>query len=186
MRTWLFLPEIHPKTLAEHPINHRCWFQAFSVEETSLLSLENLYGFPGGSDGKEAACNEGDLGSVPGLGRSPGEGNSKHSSILIWKIPYTEEPEGLQSMGLQRVGHNWAINWYTENLCKQGMWFGAVCGAESRQGLSGLRFVFTYLYVCVCVCVFAHAQPYPTLCNPMNYRAVGSSVRGILQARILE
>ena len=31
--------------------------------------------FPGGSDGKESACNAGDLGSVPGLGRSPGEGN---------------------------------------------------------------------------------------------------------------
>ena len=32
-------------------------------------------GFPGGSDGKESACNAGDLGSVPGLGRSPGEEN---------------------------------------------------------------------------------------------------------------
>ena len=32
-------------------------------------------GFPGGSDGKESACNAGDLGSVPGSGRSPGEGN---------------------------------------------------------------------------------------------------------------
>ena len=32
-------------------------------------------GFPGGSDGKESSCNVGDLGSVPGLGRSPGEGN---------------------------------------------------------------------------------------------------------------
>ena len=32
-------------------------------------------GFPGGSDGKELACNEGDAGSVPGLGRSPGEGD---------------------------------------------------------------------------------------------------------------
>ena len=32
-------------------------------------------GFPGGSDGKESACNEGDPGSIPGLGRSPGEGN---------------------------------------------------------------------------------------------------------------
>ena len=32
-------------------------------------------GFPGGSDGKESACNAGDLGLVPGLGRSPGEGN---------------------------------------------------------------------------------------------------------------
>ena len=32
-------------------------------------------GFPGGSDGKASACNAGDLGSIPGLGRSPGEGN---------------------------------------------------------------------------------------------------------------
>ena len=32
-------------------------------------------GFPGGSDGKESACNAGDLGLIPGLGRSPGEGN---------------------------------------------------------------------------------------------------------------
>ena len=35
----------------------------------------NIVGFPGGSDGKESACNAGDWGSIPGLGRSPGEGN---------------------------------------------------------------------------------------------------------------
>ena len=41
----------------------------------SLLSfLECQWGVPGGSDGKESACNAGDLGSAPGLGRSPGEG----------------------------------------------------------------------------------------------------------------
>ena len=39
-----------------------------------------LWGFPGGSDGKESACNAGDLGSIPGLGRSPGVENG--SSIL--------------------------------------------------------------------------------------------------------
>ena len=43
-------------------------------------------GFPGGSDGKESACSVGDPGSIPGLGRSPGEGNT-HSSILPWRIP---------------------------------------------------------------------------------------------------
>ena len=43
-------------------------------------------GFPGGSDGKEYACNEGDLGLIPGLGRSPGEGKATHSSILAWRI----------------------------------------------------------------------------------------------------
>ena len=47
-----------------------------------------------------------DVGLIPGLGRSPGEGMAAHSSILAWRITWTEEPGGLWSMGLQRVGHN--------------------------------------------------------------------------------
>ena len=58
-----------------------------------------------GSDGKASAYNEGDPGSIPGLGRSPGEGNGNPLQYLDWKIPGTEESGGLQSMGLQRVGH---------------------------------------------------------------------------------
>ena len=42
-----------------------------------------------------------DAGSIPGLGRFPGEGMATHSRILAWRIPWTEEPDGLQSMGLQ-------------------------------------------------------------------------------------
>ena len=54
----------------------------------------------GGSNGKESACNAGgDAGSIPVLGKSPGEGNATHSSILAWGVPCTEEPEELQSMG---------------------------------------------------------------------------------------
>ena len=53
------------------------------------------------------AGNTGDASSVPGLGRSPGGGNGVCSSILTWKIPWPEEPGRLQSMGLQRVGHDW-------------------------------------------------------------------------------
>ena len=51
---------------------------------------------------KESACNAGDPDSIPGSGRSPAEGNgmASHSSILAWIIPWTEEPGGLQSMGL--------------------------------------------------------------------------------------
>ena len=63
-------------------------------------------GFPGGSDGKESACNGGDPGSIPGSGSSLEKGMATHSSILAWKIPWTEEPEGLQSMGSQRVGED--------------------------------------------------------------------------------
>ena len=43
-------------------------------------------GFPCGSAGKKSACNVGDLGSISGLGRSPGEGKGTHSSILAWRI----------------------------------------------------------------------------------------------------
>ena len=44
-------------------------------------------GFPGDSDSKQSTCNAGDLGSIPGLGRSLGEGMAVHSSILAWRIP---------------------------------------------------------------------------------------------------
>ena len=64
-------------------------------------------GFPGGSEGEESACNAGDLGLIPGSGRSPPEKQmATHSNILAWKIPCSEEPVRLQSMGSQRVGHD--------------------------------------------------------------------------------
>ena len=69
-------------------------------------NLSSKWGFPGGSDGKASACNVGDPGSIPGLGRSSGDGMAIHSSTLDWKIPWTEEPDRLQSVGLQRVGHD--------------------------------------------------------------------------------
>ena len=48
------------------------------------------------------------LGSIPGSGRSPGEGNGNPPSILAWRIPCTKEPGGLQSIGLHRDRHNWS------------------------------------------------------------------------------
>ena len=106
-------------------------------------------GFPGSSAGKESVCNAGDPGSIPGLGKSPGEGigyslqyslaslvaqtvnlptmretwvqslswedaleegMAIHSSILAWRIPRTEVPSRLQSMGSRTVGHDWVTN----------------------------------------------------------------------------
>ena len=64
--------------------------------------------FPGGSDGKESTCNVLDPGSIPGLGRSPGGNTATHASIPAWSIPWREELGGLQSMGSQRVRHDWA------------------------------------------------------------------------------
>ena len=55
---------------------------------------------------KESACNVGDLGSIPGSGRFLEKEMATHSSTLAWKISWTEEPGGLQSMGSQRVRHD--------------------------------------------------------------------------------
>ena len=55
--------------------------------------------FPGGSSGKEPACQcrrLRDAGLIPESGQSPGGGNSNHSSILAWRIPWTDEPGRLQ------------------------------------------------------------------------------------------
>ena len=59
---------------------------------------------PHGADSKESTCNAGDLGLIPGFGRSPGggHGNPLQSSSLAWRIPMDRGI--LQSMGSQRVG----------------------------------------------------------------------------------
>ena len=74
--------------------------------------------FLGGSDSKESACQVGDLGLIPGLGRSPGGGHSNLLQYSCWRIPWTEEPGELQSMGSQRVGHDWATKHSPAQLFK--------------------------------------------------------------------
>ena len=63
-------------------------------------------GFPDSSNGKESACNAEDLGLISGLERFPGGGHGNHLSIVAWRIPWTEETGGLQSIGSQRVRHD--------------------------------------------------------------------------------
>ena len=58
---------------------------------------------PRSSVGKESACNAGGLGSIPESGRSPGEEMATHSSVLAWRIKWTEEPGRLQSRGSQEL-----------------------------------------------------------------------------------
>ena len=62
------------------------------------------------------------------------KGMATHSSVLAWRFPWTEEPGGLQSMELQRVGHNWATNTHTSDdlavskkLEFQGYWLKPPC-----------------------------------------------------------
>ena len=69
------------------------------------MNCHKLSGLPTQLRGKESACNAEDLGSIPRLGRSPGGG---HGNPLAWRIPWTEEPGRVLSMGSQRVRHNWS------------------------------------------------------------------------------
>ena len=57
--------------------------------------------FSRSSAGKESACSAGDPSSISGSGDPLEEGMATHSSILAWRVPWTEEPGGLQSIGLQ-------------------------------------------------------------------------------------
>ena len=79
----------------------------YYCQDASFQSIFDAYGnniyqwfhllldFPGGSDGKESACNAGDPGSIPGREDPLEKGKATHSSILAGKIPWTEEPGGL-------------------------------------------------------------------------------------------
>ena len=90
--------------------SHRLgWWSGSQTRSQLLASKEHVVlsstplsgkGFPGSSDGKVSACNEGDLGWED----PPKKGMATHSSILAWRIPWTEEPGQLQSMGSQRAG----------------------------------------------------------------------------------
>jgi len=62
--------------------------------------------FPGGSVVKTLPANSRDADSIPGLTRTLEEEMATHASILVWRIPRTEEPGGLQSMGSQRARHD--------------------------------------------------------------------------------
>ena len=87
---------------------HCCYFLIFAILvgiEDILLAFEHR-GFLGSSNGKQSACNAGDLGLVSGLGRSPGEGHGNLLQYSCLENP-TKEAGRLQSMGSQRVGHDW-------------------------------------------------------------------------------
>ena len=74
-----------------------------------ILKNYPIWGLPQWLSNKESAYNAGDIGdvgSIPGSGRSPGEGNATHYNILAWEMPWTEEPSGLQSIESQRVVHD--------------------------------------------------------------------------------
>ena len=88
---------------------------------SSLIQGDVEFGFPGDAVVKNSPANAGDIRDtslIPGLGRSPGEGNCNPLQYSSPKILWTEEPGRLQSRGSQRVGHDWA----TEHMYVHRVW----------------------------------------------------------------
>ena len=94
-----------------------CHIQSYLLSYYFILKIIYLLywsykkgGFPGGSDGKESTCIAGDLSSIPGLGRSPGEGHGNPFQYSCLENSMDRRPGRLQSMESQRGVHNWAAN----------------------------------------------------------------------------
>ena len=84
-------------------LNWTKWWKHVLYTLVFISPHTQAWGFPGRSDSKESTCHVGDLGSIPGSGGSLEGGMAPHSSILAWKIPWTEEPGRLQSIVSQRT-----------------------------------------------------------------------------------
>ena len=79
----------------------------------NFMSIYCQLGFPGGSEVKNLPVSAGDVGLIPGSGRSPGEGNGNLLQYSCLENPMDKEPGGLQSTESQRVGHNLGAIKYT-------------------------------------------------------------------------
>ena len=79
-------------------------------QEDHSLDTHTYILTPGGSDSKESAFSVGDPGSILGQEDLLEKEMASYYSIPAWRILWTEEPGGLQSIGLQRIGYDWAIN----------------------------------------------------------------------------
>ena len=91
------------------PLPQQEQYQRYAVKTQDLKKIQSLIGFSGCTVVKNPPANAGetrDVSSIPESGRSPGVGNALHSTILAWKILWAVEPDGLQSMGLQIIGHD--------------------------------------------------------------------------------
>ena len=107
----------------------RVWLYHKMLYLFSFCSI--AFGFPGGSDGKESTCNAGDLGSIPGLGRSPGGGHGNPLQYSCLENPMDREAwgRGLCSYSPRgrRVRYDWATKHSTASLGYSWQWLMAPC-----------------------------------------------------------
>ena len=108
-----------------------------------------IRGFPGGTRGKESSCQcrRHKETWVWSLGREDllEKEVTTHSSIPAWRIPWTEEPGGLQFMGSQRVGHDWS-DWVSKYIHSDPIYFNCYTELHYRNKLQSIFFFFYNLF----------------------------------------
>ena len=97
----------HPGLCREQPVEGAS--RRVTRSDQCLRRTGGPGGLPWGLSGRNPPAKAGDMGLIPGSGRSPGDGNGHPLQYSSWRIPWTEEPGGLQSMGSQRVEHDLAV-----------------------------------------------------------------------------
>ena len=127
-------------------------------------------GFPGGSDGKESACNAGDLGSIPGLGRYLGEGNGYPLQFSCLENPVDRGACWATVHGVVRVRRDLATKQQ-----QPGEDYAAAAAALPRWDVPVSEDA-------AAAAAAKAPQSCPTLCDPMDCSLPGSSVHGIFQA----
>ena len=169
-------PPAMQETLVGYPCQEDPW-------KGDHLPTPVFLGFPHGLAGKEFAFNVGDLGSIPGLGRSPREGKG-------YPLQYSgleNSMDYIEFHGLYGVRHDWANFTSLQSFLKHSL------TTHTTKTLSFYRVQYIPLtkhlqYLCYCLqCCSRHfASVVSDSCNPMDCSLPGSSIRGIPQARILE
>ena len=104
-------------------------------ETKTAWEVNKGQGFPGGSDGKECACNVEDLGWTPGLGRSPGEGKCYPLQYSCLENPHGQRSLAGYSPWGRRVGYDWA----TKHSTASGMSWRAVWQEKMNKGMGKMR-----------------------------------------------
>ena len=120
------------------PVLFTFWFYNVSYSWASLVAQRT----------KNRRLQCGRPGPIPGLGRVPGEGNGYPLQYSCWRIPWTEEPGGLQSMGLQTVKHNWATFTHSCFKCYLETWF-LMDVLRVTEGNLSIKFDGMYI-ICSC------------------------------------
>ena len=90
-------------------------FNKIKLKSQKYKTMSSM-GFPHSSVGKESACNAGDHGSISGSEDPLEKEMATHSSSLAWRIPWTEKPGRLQSMGSQELDTTWQFNYVEHNV----------------------------------------------------------------------